>query len=221
MTFRIFLVDEDEVYNQVLIYCLEREGWEVTIFNKASNPFPRVIDRPSLWILDADCRDGFKLIKTIREDSRNVPIILISERERIVDRVLGLELGCDDFLVKPFSTRELVLRARRILERSEQDRNRPAPSLIPLQEYCLDSNQRVALINSQRIDLTAKEFDLLLLFARNNGMALSREQILRFVWGDDYFGSDRVVDDLIRRMRKKMTGLKVETLYGYGYRIIS
>ncbi|CUH96265.1 hypothetical protein P22_2355 [Propionispora sp. 2/2-37] len=96
-----------------------------------------------------------------------------------------------------------------------------ATNLVRMQDYLLDIERRMALLNNRYVDLTTKEFDLLVLFARHRGIALSREQIIRFVWGENYFGSDRAVDDLIRRMRKKMKRLRVETLYGYGYRIIS
>ena len=137
-----------------------------------------------------------------------------------MDRTVGLEFGCDDFVVKPFSVRELVLRIRRILERPQKTA-KAYGNLVRMQDYLLDPNRRLVAWNNQYVDLTTKEFDLLMLFAQHKGMALSREQIIRFVWGENYFGSDRVVDDLIRRMRKKLKRLRVETLYGYGYRITS
>jgi two-component system response regulator CssR len=180
----------------------------------------RVADRPNLWILDADGEEGFNLMRAVREDSSAVGIILTAERERIVDRVLGLELGCDDFVVKPFSPRELILRAKRVLERAEQT-TKTLSHLIRIQDYWLDLNRRVAVLDNQPVELTSKEFEALLLFARHRGMVLSRKQIIHHVWGADYFGSDRVVDDLIRRMRKKLEGLEVEAMYGYGYRITS
>lgn len=217
MSYKIFWVSDDtDIGNQVVEYCLEHEGWLVTTFGYGS-PLLSGAECPDLWILDADSEEGFKLMREIRKESSEVGIILISGREKLMERVLGLELGCDDFIVKPFAPRELVLRAKRVLERHGGSYN-DTPQ-IRLQDFWLDINRHMALYQNRYIDLTAKEFNLLLLLAKNKGLALSREQIIRSVWGENYIGSDRVVDDLIRRIRKKMVNFKVETLYGYGYRL--
>lgn len=180
--YRVIVVDNDKTLVQVLAYCLEHEGWHVTALNSGSNALMRVADRPNLWILDADGEEGFNLMRAVREDSNAVGIILTAERERIVDRVLGLELGCDDFVVKPFSPRELILRAKRVLERAEQT-TKTLSHLIKMQDYWLDLNRRVAVLDNQPVELTSKEFEALLLFARHRGMVLSRKQIIHHVWG--------------------------------------
>lgn len=223
MAYSIYLVEHDEAFSQVLKYCLEQEGWEVTVFGKHTNSLVHGADCPDLWILDADGEEGFRITRDIKKEPGNrVPIIMTSERERVMDRVLGLELGCDDFIVKPFLPRELILRARRIFEKGQANHSFMRGDLVTLQSYSIDCRRRY-LLNSAGdiISLTSKEFDLLILFAKHQGIALSREQILRFVWGENYFGSDRVVDDLIRRLRKKVKKILIETLYGYGYRVLS
>lgn len=222
MAYQVYLVDKDDMVRQLLRYYLEQEGWQVTALEANEDLLMmKVADRPNLWILDADGEEGFKIMREIKKEPNDTKVILTAQREHIVDRVLGLELGCDDFVVKPFSPREIVLRAKRILDHNGQGQGKSGNNMIKLQEYWLDVDRRKAIHNNQQIELTTKEFELLLLFARHNGIVLSRQQIIRNVWGDDYFGSDRVVDDLVRRMRRKMQKIEVETLYGYGYRIPS
>ncbi|HSH36193.1 response regulator transcription factor, partial [Schnuerera sp.] len=139
-----------------------------------------------------------------------------SARDADIDRVLGLELGSDDYLAKPFLPRELVIRTKNLLERVYGSNYQ----IINIPPYIVEEKSRRVKLENGLIDLTSKEFDLLLYFAKNQGIALSREQILEAVWGSNYFGTDRVVDDLIRRLRKKMPKLRIETIYGYGYRMI-
>lgn len=131
---------------------------------------------------------------------------------------MGLEKGGDDYLAKPFIPKELVIRTKRILDRAYNN------SIIHIQRcdgYKIDYDKRIVYDSKNKlIELTFKEFELLSYLAKNLPQALSREQILKNVWGDDYFGTDRVVDEVIRRLRKKMPELKIETIYGYGYRMI-
>src|SRR5699024_2409879 len=143
-----------------------------------------------------------------------VPVIFISARDADIDRVLGLELGSQDYLAKPFLPRELVIRSKNILNRFNN--NSKVQSIPP---YIIDEKSRLVYNGEKTIDLTSKEYELLVYFSNNLEVALSRQQILDYIWGIDYFGSDRVVDDLIRRLRKKMPDLNIETVYGYGYRV--
>jgi len=159
--------------------------------------------------------DGYQLIKEIKSATPNIPVIFISARDADIDRVVGLELGSDDYLPKPFLPRELVIRARNILDRF----NTNISHIYNLTPYIINDSSRIVKLEEKIIDLTSKEYDLLIYFAKNPNIALSREQILDHIWGNDYFGSDRVVDDLVRRLRKKMPKLDVETVYGYGYRV--
>lgn len=218
MSFKIYLVEDDKNLNLILTTYLKKEGWKVSSFLTGEEAKMAINDLPSLWILDIMLPDidGYQLLKKIKSTSPNIPVIFISARDADIDRVLGLELGSDDYLPKPFLPRELVIRVRNLLERIYGS-NSQVQSIPP---YIIDEISRNVKLDDELIDLTSKEFDLLIYFAHNQGMALARDQILESIWGSDYFGTDRVVDDLVRRLRKKMPKLNVETIYGYGYRMI-
>ncbi len=217
VSYKIYLVEDDENLNLVLTSYLKKEGWDVSSFLNGEDAEKAMASPPDLWILDIMLPDidGYQLIKEIKSATPNIPVIFISARDADIDRVVGLELGSDDYLPKPFLPRELVIRARNLL-----DRFKTSISVINnLQPYTINDSSRIVKLGEKIIDLTSKEYDLLIYFAKNPNMALSREQILDHIWGNDYFGSDRVVDDLVRRLRKKMPELDVETVYGYGYRV--
>ena len=131
------------------------------------------------------------------------------------DRIIGLEKGCDDYITKPFSPKEMVLRVNNIIKRAYKDDN----NRIAVDGYELDEEQRKIYADNVEIELTTKEFDLLMMFIKNKGIAFSRDKILENVWDENYFGSDRVVDDTLRRLRKKLPNLNIHTIYGYGYRL--
>jgi two-component system response regulator CssR len=133
---------------------------------------------------------------------------------------MGLELGGDDYLAKPYSIKELLLRIKNILKRSYQNSNNKHLNTCEISGYVIDFDKRIVTENDININLTSKEYDLLLYFVQNRTKAFSRDQILDAVWGNDYFGSDRVVDDLMRRVRQKMPNLLIETIYGFGYRLL-
>ncbi|MBZ2174696.1 response regulator transcription factor [Schnuerera sp. xch1] len=218
MSFKIYLVEDDKNLNLVLTTYLKKEGWEVSSVFTGEDALNLVNTPPDLWILDIMLPDidGYQIIKKIKSISPNIPVIFISARDADIDRVLGLELGSDDYLSKPFLPRELIIRSKKLLERVYGS-NSQVKDIAP---YVIDKKSRRVKINNKSIDLTSKEFDLLSFLVENQDQALSREQILEYVWDDDYFGTDRVVDDLIRRLRKKMPKLNIETIYGYGYRMI-
>lgn len=218
MGYNICLHEQNDTLREMLITGLMRESWRVKAFKAGSQLCSHISEHPHVWVVDADDPVGFKVIKELKKAEDAVPIIATSEHERVINRVLGLELGCADFVVKPFLTRELVLRIQRVLTPPQSgSTGEEAGSAVMLQKYCINPLRRSISIEGQKISLTAKEFNLLLLFLRHQGMALSREQIVRAVWGENYCGSERAVDDLIRRIRKKFIQLKVETLHGYGY----
>ncbi|MCF6461923.1 response regulator transcription factor [Clostridium sp. Cult1] len=218
MSFKIYLVEDDKNLNLILTTYLEKEGWQVSSFLTGKDAQKSINNPPDLWILDIMLPDidGYQLIKEIKLTTPNIPVIFISARDADIDRVLGLELGSDDYLAKPFLPRELVIRTKNLLERIYG-----IPyQVINIPPYTIEEKSRRVKLGDNLIDLTSKEFDLLLYLAKNQGIALSREQILETIWGSDYFGTDRVVDDLVRRLRKKMPELRIETIYGYGYRMI-
>lgn len=218
MSFKIYLVEDDKNLNLILTSYLEKEGWQVSSFLTGEDAKAAINTPPDLWILDIMLPDidGYHLLQEIKLNYPNIPVIFISARDADIDRVLGLELGSDDYLPKPFLPRELVIRTRNLLERIYGS-NTQIQNIPP---YIIDEKSRSVKFEDQLIDLTSKEFDLLIYFTKNQGLALSREQILESIWGSDYFGTDRVVDDLVRRLRKKMPELNIETIYGFGYRMI-
>ena len=160
-------------------------------------------------------KSGFDLIEEIKSRDQNKPVIFMSARDKEFDRIIGLEKGSDDYITKPFSPKEMVLRVNNIIKRVYKEDAR-----INVDGYLIDEGKRIVYDdNNNVIDLTTKEFDLLMLFVKNRGTAFLREQILEKVWDDNYFGSDRVVDDTLRRLRKKMPNINIQTIYGFGYRL--
>lgn len=214
-----FVEDEIDLSNLIQTY-LERSGYEVVTFTKGQDAIDYIGNKVDLWILDimlGDDVNGYDIIKAIRKQDENVPVIFTSARDQDLDKILGLELGSDDYITKPYSSKELVLRVDKILKRVYKDTQ---TQIITYECYKIDTDKRVVVGEKEKeIKLTTLEFDLLLLLIQNRNKCFSREEILDTVWGKDYFGTDRVVDDLIRRLRKKMPKLNVNAVYGYGYRL--
>lgn len=219
MSYKIYLVEDDKNLNLILSTYLKKEGWEISSFFTGEEALNAIKTPPDLWILDIMLPDidGYQIIKEIKSTTPNIPVIFISARDADIDRILGLELGSDDYLSKPFLPRELVIRTKKLLERVYKT----PMEIINIPPYTIDEKSRRVKKGEDIINLTSKEFDLLAFFIKNRNQALSREQILKCLWGEDYFGTDRVVDDLVRRLRKKMPELNIETIYGYGYRMIA
>lgn len=213
-----YVEDELDLATLIKTY-LEKENYNVVCFSKGIDAINYIGNRVDIWILDIMLKDdvsGYDIIKKIRENNKDVPVIFTSARDQDLDKILGLELGSDDYITKPFSPKELVLRVNNILKRVYKDSDN---TMITYLEYYIDPKRRIVKLNEKEIKLTTLEFDLLLLFITNLDKSFSREEILNHIWGNDYFGSDRVVDDLVRRLRKKMPKLNVNTIYGYGYRL--
>lgn len=214
----IVIVEDEKDLNELVKRYLEKEGYEVRsylTFDEAS--VHTNDDDVHLWILDIMLGDksGFDLIDEIRTHSPDVPVVFMSARDKEFDRIIGLEKGSDDYITKPFSPKELVLRVNNIMRRTyKDDANR-----IEVDGYEIDEVQRMVFFEDKQIELTTKEFELLMLFVNNKGTAFPREEILSEVWETNYYGSDRVVDDTLRRLRKKMPNLSIRTIYGFGYRL--
>ena len=212
---------EDEVDLASLIKTyLEKAGYNVVSFAKGSDAINYIGNVVHIWILDimlGDDINGYDIIKAIREKDEDVPVIFTSARDQDLDKILGLELGSDDYITKPYSSKELVLRVNKIIKRVYKDDNNN--NILTYDTYTINLTRRIVLQNDKEIKLTTLEFDLLVLFIKNKDKCFTREEILDEVWGKDYFGSDRVVDDLVRRVRKKLPKLNVNSIYGYGYRL--
>ncbi|HMA60503.1 MAG TPA: response regulator transcription factor [Halanaerobiales bacterium] len=223
MSYNVYLVEDDKSLNSILTSYLKNEGWNVKSFHNGLAAVEVIDEKPDIWVLDIMLPDidGFELIDKIKANDPEIPVIFISARDEDLDRITGLEKGSDDYIAKPFSPRELVIRIKKIFQRIYGDKQ--GKEIIEYGDYIIDLQSRVVKIDGEQkevVDLTSREFDLLVFFLNNISHALTREQILNNVWGRDYFGSDRVVDDLIRRLRKKLPDLKIETIYGHGYRLV-
>ena len=215
--YKICLVEDEKNLNNLIKSYLEREGYEVTCYYSGKDALNHTKDIFDLWILDimlGDDVSGYDVIKNIRNES-SVPIIFTSARDQDLDKIMGLELGSDDYVTKPYSPKELVLRVGNLIKRTYSK----STEIIVYDEYKIDLDKRQVTSNTKELSLTTLEFDLLILFLKNKNKSFSRNNILEKVWGNDYYGSDRVVDDLVRRIRKKMPKLRLNTIYGFGYRL--
>lgn len=215
--YTICLVEDERSLNNLIKTYLEKEGYNVVQCFDGKSAL-NITEKINLWILDIMLGDeisGYDIIKKIREKDSVVPVMFTSARDQELDKILGLEMGSDDYITKPYSPKELVLRVNNIIKRvykSEMNK-------VTYEEYCIDKDKRTVNTKEEEIRLTALEFDLLMLFIENLGKSFNRDEILNSVWGTDYFGSDRVVDDLVRRLRAKMPKLNINTIYGLGYRL--
>ncbi len=228
---KILVVDDERVLTETISYTLRREGYQtVQAYDGPSALTLAKRERPDALVLDVMLPglDGFEVCRTLRRDSA-VPILLLTAREGELDKVLGLELGADDYLTKPFSMRELLARLKALLRRSElagaqaasPEEEREQPIRLGLLQ--MDPQQHQASWDGRLLDLKPKEFDLLLFLARNNNVVLSRDVLLARVWGYDYPVDTRTVDVHIRWLREKIepqpsAPVHLLTVRGLGYR---
>ncbi len=218
--YTVCLVEDEVALSNVVKAYLERAGYKVICFTKGSEAINYIGNKVDIWILDimlGDDVNGYDVIKAIREQNEDVPVIFTSARDQELDKIFGLELGSDDYMTKPYSSKELVLRVNKILKRVYKDDSQV--NVINYEDYIINLEKRTVEQEKSNIKLTTLEFDLLVLLIKNKGKCFTRDEILNSVWGSDYFGTDRVVDDLIRRLRKKLNKLNIEAVYGYGYRL--
>lgn len=223
MNYHIAVIEDDPNIQAIVSAFLKKEGYEVTVMDTAEKGMELwEANPPDMWIVDIMLpgMDGYEFCRKIRNDSE-VPIIIVSAKDEEIDKILGLELGGDDYLTKPFSPRELMARIKRIFRRyrPEEKQEQHEGNQVIVDRLVIDKNNRRVFWDEEEKDVTTKEFDMLLLFAQNVNRAFSREELLTRVWGDDYFGSDRAVDDLVKRIRKKLQELPLETVWGFGYRL--
>jgi DNA-binding response OmpR family regulator len=218
----IVLIEDEESIAELVKMYFEQEGFRLVHAPTGEQGLDAVKDRdPRVVLLDLGLpgMDGVEVCRRIRATS-DVPVIMLTARDSEIDKIVGLEIGADDYVTKPFSPRELVARVRAVLRRSE-DAPR-APSVIEIDGWAIDSGRREVRGDDEEIVRpTARDFDLLWYLAENAGLVLSRGQLLEAVWGYEYFGETRTVDVHIRQLRKKLEGLPIETVWGVGYRLCS
>ena len=218
MKYTIILVEDEVNLNNIVKTYLEKAGYNVVSFYNGTDALKNIDIPAHLWILDIMLPDeinGYDIIKKIREHNDVIPVIFTSARDKDLDKIIGLELGSDDYIAKPYSPKELVLRVGNIIKRVYSS----DLSKIKYNNYLIDLDKRIVSLNNENLNLTTLEFDLLKMFLTNKNNSFSRDDILNIIWGENYFGTDRVVDDLVRRLRRKMPDLNIETMYGYGYRL--
>ncbi len=222
---RVLVIDDEPHIVELVRYNLQQEGFAVSVAYNGREALTRAgSDHPDLIVLDIMLPeiDGIEVCRKIREQSR-VPILMLTARDRELDRVVGLELGADDYVTKPFSPRELVARIRAILRRTGG--GVPLPESEPLQSdgLMLHPETHEVWLSGRPVDLTAKEFEVLKLLMRHPHRVFTRDFLLEHIWGYDYFGSTRTVDMHISRLREKIednpaTPTYIQTVRGVGYK---
>ena len=216
----VVIEDDPHIADLVDLY-LRRDGFRVLQAANGEDGL-RLIQREGPWIVVLDIGlpgelDGFDVCRAIRNKG-NVPVLFLTARDDEVDRILGLELGADDYLVKPFSPRELVARVRAILRRTREVA--PLQEIVAVGDLEVDTRRREVRRGGGAVALTTREFDLLAFLSANIGLALSRQQLLEGVWGADWYGDERTVDVHVAQLRKKLgDGLPLATVWGVGYRL--
>ncbi len=219
---RILIVDDEANIVELVRMYLEKEGFQVAVARDGAQALAMAADRPpALMVLDLMLPqvDGWEVCRRIRANS-DLPIIMLTARDDDIDKIVGLELGADDYLTKPFNPRELVARIKAILRRAAP--KAPKTGLVHLANLVIDPAGRQVRINDQPIKLRAKEFDLLLTLAGHKNIVLSRDQLLNLVWGFDFAGQTRTVDMHIAHLRDKLSDsdLTIETVWGIGYKLV-
>lgn len=225
----VLVVEDEENLLEALRYNLEREGYAVNTAIDGEQALLSARDSaPDLVILDVMLPqlDGFEICRILRRRS-DVPILMLTARGEEIDRVVGLELGADDYVTKPFSIRELMARVRNLLRRSHRapsatDDASPA-DILRSGDLEIDSVSHIVRLNGELLELKPREFDLLALLAKNKARAFTRDQILERLWGHDYYGDSRTVDVHIRWLREKIEPqpskpVRIVTIRGVGYR---
>ena len=222
----ILVVDDEKNIVQLARLYLNNEGFRVETASDGKQALERARSvRPDLVVLDIMMpeMDGLTVCKELRKTS-NVPIIILTARGDDIDRIVGLEVGADDYMSKPFNPRELVARVKAVLRRSQAEPE--VPEVIEVDGLRIDGASREVTLNGQHLQLRAKEFELLTAFAQHKGTVLDRERLLRLVWGTDYYGDSRTIDVHVAWLRQKLeanpqTPRHIHTVRGVGYRFVT
>jgi DNA-binding response OmpR family regulator len=220
----ILLVDDEPNIVQLARMYLEREGFRVEAVGDGVAALQAVERlKPALMVLDLMLPelDGLEVCRRLRAQNHPIPIIMVTARDEDVDKIIGLELGADDYLTKPFNPRELTARIKAVLRRGIPG-GQPAKGVVHLGDLVIDPASREVTLNGQPVELRAQEFDLLLTFAEHKGLVLTREQLLEKAWGYEYYGMSRTVDVHVGHLRRKLSGsrVRIETVTGVGYKLV-
>jgi DNA-binding response OmpR family regulator len=220
----ILVVDDEANIVQLARMYLEREGYRVASAGDGKAALAAVArSKPALVVLDIMLpeMDGLEVCRRLRAQDDPTPVLMLTARDEDVDKILGLELGADDYMTKPFNPREMVARVKAILRRGERTAI-SGGNALHMGDLVIDAASREVTLNGELIDLRAQEFDLLLTLAQHKGLVLSREQLLEKAWGYEYYGQSRTVDVHIGHLRRKLMGslVHIETVTGIGYKLV-
>lgn len=227
----ILMIDDEVNISDLARMYLSKEGYEVITAEDGNDGLRLFRERkPTLIILDLMLPgvDGLEICRQVRKES-SIPIIMLTARGDDIDRIVGLELGADDYLTKPFNPRELVARVKAVLRRytpapeTSNDKTETASKeRISVADIVIDLRQRTVTVAGKSVDMRAKEFELLSTFAQNPNAVFDREKLLNIVWGYDYYGDSRTIDVHVTHLREKLEGsrVKIQTVWGVGYKLI-
>ena len=221
MNEHIFVIEDDENIQEIVKLALETNGYRVTTFDNAIDAILKIKEEePDLAIFDIMLpqMDGVTAIKKIRETNTKIPILVLSAKDSEIDKIKGLDSGCDDYMTKPFGVLELCVRVRTLLRRVK-----PKSKTVKTKTLEIDKQTHMILFNNEKLDLTHKEYQLLVYLIENKDRVVGREELLNTIWGYDFFGESRALDVHIRSLRKKLddNGEKyIKTIRSVGYRFI-
>lgn len=226
MSKRILVVEDEDAIARLISYNLTKEGYNVLVASDGIDALEKIrSEKPDLIILDIMLpgMDGYDICRTIRKENISIPVIMVSAKDEELDKILGLELGGDDYLTKPFSPRELIARVRALLRRSQINRDAPDDDVLSIDRIKIDLTRYEVKLDNIVIQLTPKEFELLVYLIRHRGKVMSRDLLLDKVWDYDFAGDTRIVDVHISRLREKIeidpkNPSYIQTVRGVGYR---
>lgn len=214
---RILIIEDDEDISEILKFSLKKEGYEVKSNPRGLETEKEIIDfKPELILLDVmlNDTDGFSICRNIR--SYNIPIIFLTARDEIIDKILGLEMGAEDYITKPFDIREVIARVRVVLRRREVMEVKSIEKIL-FKEIEINEDLREVVKNKEIIKLKPKEYDLLLHLIKNKNRIFTRDELLNSLWGYDFLGDSRTVDIHVTRLRKLIGSSYIKTVFGVGY----
>jgi two-component system response regulator ResD len=219
----VLVVDDEEQLRSLVRLYLEKEGFRVEEATDGKDALRKTKQSHyDLIVLDVMMPelDGWEVCRKIRQEQRNIPVIMLTAKTQIEDKLVGFDMGADDYISKPFDPRELVARIQSLLRRTNQENEEDQIILSPLS---INNSNRTASVKGQTLLLTVKEFDLLWLMSKNKGMAFSREKLLEIIWGVDFLGESRTVDSHVKNLREKLRKAGMDdiiyTVWGVGYKL--
>lgn len=222
---KILIVDDEPAIIKLAQIYLNKEGYSTLSAGNGLDALKVIASElPDLLILDIMLPgiDGLEVCRQLRSDKNWIPILMVTAKEDDIDKIVGLEIGADDYLTKPFNPKEMVARVKALLRRRKQNLSSGEKKTIEVGDLIISESGREVRLNDIKLDLRLQEFDLLLVLVRNQGIALTRDQLLNMAWGYEFYGQSRTVDVHIAQLRKKLSEsrIQIETISGIGYKLV-